>query len=188
MRTIPTIGVYASLGAALFLMACAHNPPATSETPQYPLFESDTAVVTMGPAPVSGRKVVVFQTQLARVVVDYADFVKNLDSTIFHYKNDYDAQLKQWISARTMGVDSIMLHHLSTTDKLRERALYRLADLLQSGKGAVYDRGSGTLHTEIIVETYADRWAKLAGRGGRRFMLPDRRVFLAVLDWISGGS
>lgn len=178
MRTNSVIAL-STVCVCAFLSACAHNPPAGEPIPS-PVCASNTALVTMGQPPARGRKIVVYKTDIVHVVNDYADFLRNLDSTIVRLKVPADERLKEWIAVRTVGGDSIMLHHLSPRDEIGRRARYRLADLLQGGKGAIYDVQSGARITQIMVETCSDKCAQSPGQAGRRFLLPDRRVFLEV--------
>jgi hypothetical protein len=57
--------------------------------------------------------------------------------------------------------------------------------MLEKGAAVVYPKGSETPVKSIFVEHFEFIAHKMAGRGGRRFYLPDRTLFLEVLDWIS---
>jgi len=150
---------------------------------QYPVDKSDTVIVAL--EEITDTKVVVYNTEHASIVLSYSRFMENLREFIAQYNVADDIVLSKKMEILMSAVDSANIAEFEQEGKLIERFKYRLADMLENGAAAIYQKESGMREKSILVEHFEFMAHKTAGRGGRRFYLPDRTLFLEVLDWIS---
>jgi hypothetical protein len=103
------------------------------------------------------------------------------------YQHDIaeDIQLLEKLRAMASETDSVSIADLAEEARLVKRFQYRLADMLQNGEAVVYDKNTGKKAKSIMVERFEFMAHKTAGRGGRRFYLPDSTLFFEVIDWMS---
>ena len=69
--------------------------------------------------------------------------------------------------------------------ELLDRFSFRLADILESGQIAIYDKTKHKYLKSIIFEEYRWSGAPLMGAGGRRFKTEEGVLFFETLDWVS---
>jgi hypothetical protein len=150
---------------------------------QYPVDKSDTVNVAL--EEITDTKVVVYNTEHARIVLSYSHFMDNLQAFIDKYNVSDDILLSDKVRTMASTADSVNIAEFKADSKLIERFHYRLAYMLEKGAAAVYPKESGIPAKSILVEHFEFIAHKTAGRGGRRFYLPDRTLFLEILDWIS---
>lgn len=162
---------------------CGIKNKETVPSIQYPVDRSDTVIVAL--EEITDKKVVVYSTEHARIVLSYSYFMENLRGFIDQYNVADDVLLSEKVRSMASAADSVNIAELEQESKLIERFHYRLADMLEKGSAAVYPKESGIPAKSILVEHFEFMVHKLAGRGGRRFYLPDRTLFLEVVDWIS---
>jgi cell division protein YceG involved in septum cleavage len=162
---------------------CGSKKKETVLSAQYPVDKSDTVVVDL--QEITDTTVVIYETEQADIVLGYSHFMENLQAFIDQYNVSDDITLSEKVRKMASATDSINIAELEAESRLIERFHYRLADMLEKGAAAVYSKGSGTPVESILVEHFEFSANKMAGRGGRRFYLPDRTLFLEVLDWIS---
>jgi len=150
---------------------------------QYPVDKSDTVIVVL--EEITDTKAVVYNTEHASIVLSYSRFMENLRGFIAQYNVADDIVLSEKMEILMSAADSVNIAEFEQESRLIERFHYRLADMLEKGTVAVYPKGSGIPAKSILVEHFEFIVHKTAGRGGRRFYLPDHTFFLEVLDWIS---
>ena len=167
----------------VMLTECGSKDKATALDAQYPIDKSDTIVVEL--QEITDTKIVVYETEQVSVVLGYSGFVADLQAFIDRYNVPDDILLSDKLLNIASAADSINITALEVESGLIERFHYRLADILEKGAAAVYPKGSETPVKSIFVEHFEFIAHKMAGRGGRRFYLPDRTLFLEVLDWMS---
>jgi hypothetical protein len=167
----------------LAYFGCGSNEKARTAGEQYPSSRSDTLSVDL--KAITDAKVVIYQAEPARIIVSYLHFMKNLQDFIDQNNVDDDAILRERVRVMASETDSINIADFTDEPKLIERVRYRLADMLQKGEAMVFQEKTGEKVSHILVEHFEFMVHKMAGRGGRRFYLPDRTLFLEVIDWIS---
>jgi hypothetical protein len=150
---------------------------------QYPVDKSDTVVVEL--QEITDVRVIVYEIEQASIVLGYSHFMENLQAFIDQNNVSDDVLLSEKVRTMASAADSVNIAEFEAESKLIERFHYRLADMLEKGSAAVYPKESGIPAKSILVEHYEFIAHKTAGRGGRRFYLPNRTLFLEVLDWIS---
>lgn len=162
---------------------CGSKNKETVLSAQYPVGKSDTVVVDL--QEIMDTRVVVYETEQARIVLGYSHFMENLQAFIDQNNVSDDILLSERVRTMASAADSVNIAELEAESRLIKRFHYRLADMLEKGAAAVNPKGSGVPAKSILVEHFEFIVHKTAGRGGRRFYLPDRTLFLEVLDWIS---
>lgn len=167
----------------LAFTGCGSKDKETVLSAQYPVDKSDTVVVEL--QKITDTRMVVYETEQVRIVLGYSHFMENLQAFIDEYNVSNDILLSEKIRTMASAVDSANIAEFEQEGKLIERFKYRLADMLENGAAAIYQKESGMREKSILVEHFEFMAHKTAGRGGRRFYLPDRTLFLEVLDWIS---
>lgn len=150
---------------------------------QYPIDERDTVTVNL--LEVTDTKVIVYTCEPVEVVVSYNAVMNNLEEDIRRFDLADNKTLRSELLSLASSNDTISVESIIQDHKVRERLSFRLAELLEKGEAAVLDSRANEKINTIMVEHYKIALHKLAGRGGRRFMLPDGFLFLEVLDWMS---
>jgi hypothetical protein len=145
--------------------------------------KSDTVVVEL--QEITDPRVVVYEIEQADIVLSYSRFMENLQAFIDQYNVSDDILLSEKVRTMASAADSVNIAELEAETRLIERFQYRLADMLEKGEAAVYPKRPRVPVKNILLEHFEFIVHKTAGRGGRRFYLPDRTLFLEVLDWIS---
>jgi hypothetical protein len=162
---------------------CGSNQRTSAAGEQYPMDRSDTVSVEL--KDIKDVQVVIYHTEPATVIVSYSHLIEDLQHFIDQYDVADDIRLLEKLRAMASETDSVNITDLAEEARLVERFQYRLADMLQRGDAIVHQKNTGERVSSILVENFKFMEHKMAGRGGRRFYLPDRTLFLEVIDWIS---
>ena len=162
---------------------CGSNQRASVADEQYPTDRSDTVPVEL--KDIKDTQVVIYYTEPATVIVSYSHFIENLQHFIDQYNVADDIRLLEKLRAMASETDSVNISDLAEEARLVERFQYRLADMLERGDATIHETKTGEKAKNILVEHFEFMAHKMAGRGGRRFYLPDRTLFLKVIDWMS---
>jgi hypothetical protein len=128
-------------------------------------------------------KRVCYENDEARIVFAYSDFEKNLDATVGEYMIPEDANLLSYLRDEINNTDEVDLNAIPSSE-LTQRAIYRVADLLEIGKAIVFDKGTGQYLRSIVIEIYCDDCGPLTGTSGRLFRTPAGKVFLKTIEEI----
>ncbi|MBE0433314.1 hypothetical protein IBX73_07605 [candidate division WOR-3 bacterium] len=155
----------------------------TGDNGTYPINKSDTVTVVLNE--MNEAKIIVYATEPARILVGFAGLKKNLEDFIAQNNVADDILLNDALSALGSQGDTTDISESITETRLLERFQFRLADLLETGDAVVIDRRTGAPVGTILLERFESVLHKMAGRGGRRFYLPDRTLFLEIIDWLS---
>jgi len=161
------------------------GPKKTDTAVTYPVYRNDTSAVVLKSSDIDEPKLVVYDSKPARVLVDYTRLMNDLGHFITQYNVPDDLILSDSLRAWASEQDTIIFDESTSEPRFIARVQFRLADMLEKGNAVVIDRKTGTAVTRILVEHFESRMQKMAGRGGRRFYLPDGTLFLEVIDWIS---
>jgi hypothetical protein len=167
----------------LAYVGCGVKKVRVMASEQYPIDRSDTILVDL--QEIKDTKAVVYHTETARITVSYSHLIENLADFINKNNVGDDIILSEKLHAMASEKDSINIAELTEEPRLIARFQYRLADMLEKGEAIVYQIKTGAAVKRILVEHFEYMPHKLAGRGGRRFYLPDRTLFFEVIDWIS---
>jgi hypothetical protein len=167
----------------LSYVGCGSRQKGNAAGEQYPIDRSDTVSVEL--QDMKDAKVIVYQTEPATVVVSYSHLIENLQGFIDQYNVADDITLLEKLRPAASKTDSVKIADFAEDARLVERFKYRLADMLEKGEVMIYHKNTGQKVESILVERFEFMVHKTAGRGGRRFYLPDRTLFLEVVDWMS---
>jgi len=162
---------------------CGSDQRTNAAGEQYPTDRSDTASVEL--KEIKDAQVVIYYTEPATVIVSYSHLIEDLQHFIDQYDVADDIRLLEKLRAMASETDSVIIADLAEDARLVERFQYRLADMLESGDAVIHQKIDGERVSSILVEHFAFMEHKTAGRGGRRFYLPDRTLFFEVIDWMS---
>ncbi len=184
--------IYACL-SLIFLTAvvgqhvfCGPKKTDTTDTAEtYPVYRNDTSAVGLKSGDMSDSKIVVYDSEPARVLVGYTRLMDVLKNFITQYNVPDDVILSDSLAAWASERDTIIFDESTGETGLLARLQFRLADMLEDGSAVVIDRKKGIAAKRILVEHFEVRMHKMAGRGGRRFYLEDGTLFLEIIDWIS---
>lgn len=149
----------------------------------YPIDKRDTVIVKL--QEITDTKVILYSHEPVKVIVSYTALMNNLEEFIERFDLAYDKTLRTELLSLASSNDTIDVGNVIKDDKLRERLSFRFAELLEKGEATILDTRTNEKIDTIIIEHYKIILHKLAGRGGRRFLLPDGFLFLEVLDWMS---
>ncbi|UCG29912.1 MAG: hypothetical protein JSV53_10490 [candidate division WOR-3 bacterium] len=162
---------------------CGSDQKASAAGEEYPTDRSDTVSVEL--KDIKDAQVVIYYTEPVTVIVSYSHLIEDLQRFIDQYDVADDIRLLEKLHAMASETDSVIIADLAENAGLVERFQYRLADMLQSGDAIIHQKINGERVGSILVEHFVFMEHKTAGRGGRRFYLPDRILFLEVIDWMS---
>ena len=161
------------------------SPKKTDTAVTYPVNRNDTSEVVLTSSAIDESKLIVYESRSVRILVGYTKLMSQLRDFIAQYNVPEDLVLNETLTARASERDTITINESTGEPRLIERLQFRLADMLESGNAIVTDRKTGIAVTRILVEYFESRIHKMAGRGGRRFYLPDGTLFLEIIDWMS---
>ena len=170
-------------GSIMISCSCGTKNDNPAEKSQYPIDERDTVMVDL--QEVTDTKVILYSYESVEVIVSYNAAMSNLEAFIEGYDLPDDKKLRKELLSTASSKDTINVENIIQDDKLRERLSFRLAELLEKGEATVLNSRTNEKFNTIMLEHYTIALHKLAGRGGRRFFLPDGFLFLEVLDWMS---
>lgn len=145
--------------------------------------KSDTIVVDL--KGFTDNKVVVYTNDPVRVIVSYNSLMDDLALHIQHYDVQYDKDLENELLDMAQQSDTLDMAKIIDKRMLHERFAFRLAEILERGEAEILNTKTGERIEKILVEHYEVMFHKLAGRGGRLFLLMNKTIFLEVTDWIS---
>jgi len=171
------------LGSAIISCSCGRKKDNTAEKSPYPIDKRDTVMVNL--QEITDTKVILYSHEPVKVVVSYNALMNKLEEFIKGYDLPDDKTLRTKLLSLASSNDTTNVENIIQDNKLRERLSFRLAELLEKGEATVSDSRSNEKIDTIMIEHYKTVLHKLAGRGGRRFLLPDGFLFLEVLDWMS---
>jgi hypothetical protein len=171
------------LGSIMISCSCGRKNDNSAEKSPYPIDKRDTVMVKL--QEVTDTKVILYNCEPVKVVVSYNALMANLEGFIKGYDLPDDKTLRTELLSLASSNDTSNVENIIQDNKLRERLSFRLAELLEKGEAAILDSKSNEKIETIMIEHYEIALHKLAGRGGRRFLLPNGFLFLEVLDWMS---
>ena len=171
------------LGSTIISCSCGRKETNTADKSTYPINKRDTVIVKLHE--VTDTKVILYRHEPVKVVVSYNTLMNDLEEFIKRYDLPDDKTLRTELLSMANSNDTINVETIIQDDKLRERLSFRLAELLEKGEAKVLDSRSNEKIDTIMIEHYEIILHKLAGRAGRKFLLPDGLLFLEVLDWMS---
>ena len=171
------------LGSTMISCGCGTKNYNSAEKSPYPIDERDTVMVKL--QEVTDTKVILYRHEPVKVVVSYKALMNKLEEFIKKTDLTDDKTLRTELLSLASSNDTIDVENIIQDNKLHERLSFRLAELLEKGEAAVSNSKSNEKIDTIMIENYKVILHKLAGRGGRRFLLPDGLLFLEVLDWMS---
>lgn len=130
-------------------------------------------------------KSVIFENEKVVITFGLNDFESNLIQFSEKYPDiQDDKDLLTFIEEQSQSNSEIMISNMPK--ELQQRAEYRVADLLETGKFKLFDKKENIYIDKINIETYNSNCGHLCGSGGRRYFIPnDNVIFFEVMDWIS---
>ena len=167
----------------LIFYGCGAKDSSTIKASQFPVNESDTVKVDL--QEINDEKIVLYIGEQGKIIVGYHVLMESLDKFIKANDLTDDKSLKKELFLLAEKSDTVNVEKIIQDYKLRERLDFRFAELLEKGEAIVYDIRNNEMLNYIMIEHFVFALHKLAGRGGRRFLLPDGTVFLEVIDWMS---
>ena len=177
------IAIVIVLGSIMVSCSCGTKNDTSAEKSPYPIDERDTVIVKL--QDVTDKKVILYTNDPVKVIVSYPALMNNLEKFIKEYDLSADKTLRTELLSLASSNDTIDVENIIKDNKLQERLSFRLAELLEKGEATILNSRSNEKIDSIMIEYYKIVLHKLAGRGGRRFLLPDGFLFLEVLDWMS---
>lgn len=133
----------------------------------------------------SDSRMVVYETTDFIVSFGFNDFESNLKAFIKKHNIYNDKELLFFIKKEGKKKNQININNVPK-EWVKERAKWRVADLLQTGKLTLFDKKKNIYIKEIKVEEHGYSWGALSGQGGRRYIIFDSDyIFFEVIDWIS---
>jgi hypothetical protein len=171
------------LGSILVFCSCGTKNDNSAEKSPFPIDKRDTVKINL--QEVTDKKVILYTCEPVRLLVSYNSVMNKLEEFIKGYDLADDKTLRTELLSLASSNDTINVDNIMQDNKLRERLSFRLAELLEKGGATVLDTRTSEKINTIMIEHYEIALHKLAGRGGRRFLLPDGFLFLEVLDWMS---
>ena len=184
MRNIATLlSLFIALVYYLSNTGCGTKQDNIVVSENYPFDRSDTSVVNL--QEIEDAKVAIFDTGPVKITLSYSLLMRNLQDFIDKNNVGDDILLLEKLRTMARETDSINIKDICEETTLIDRFQYRLADILEKGAATVYQNDTQEAVNTIIVEHFEYMAHKLAGRGGRRFYLPDRTLFFEIIDWIS---
>jgi hypothetical protein len=172
-----------ALVSILVVCGCGSKNDISTEKSPFPINKRDTVMVNL--QEVTDTKVILYRYESVKVVVSYNTVMNKLEEFIKGYDLPDDKTLRTELLSMASSNDTINVENIIQDHKLRERLSFRLAELLEKGEASVLDTRTNEKIKTIMIEHYTIALHKLAGRGGRKFLLPDGFLFLEVLDWMS---
>jgi hypothetical protein len=172
-----------AFGSILVLCSCGTKNDNSAEKSPFPINKRDTVMINL--QEVTDTKVILYICEPVKVVVSYNSVMNKLEEFIKGLDLADDKTLQTELLSLAGGNDTINVNNIIQDNKLRERLSFRLAELLEKGEATILDTRTNEKINTIMIEHYEIALHKLAGRGGRRFLLPDGFLFLEVLDWMS---
>jgi hypothetical protein len=122
---------------------------------------------------------VLYETDLAIVVFDYNECIAYLERMVEHLGGVKEEQaLLKYLRDDPPREEALSLVPYGEDRFLHYRIQFMVAGLLQEGKASVFDRKAEEYVRRAELEVYANH------SGGRRFRLPDGRIFFDIQDWV----
>ena len=183
MQKFSMVMIVIVLGITIISWGCGRKKYNSADKSSSPINKRDTVIVKL--QGVTDTKVILCSYEPVKVVVSYNALMNKLEEVIKGFDLPDDKTLRTELLSLASSNDTINVENIIQDNKLRERLSFRLAGLLEKGEASVLDSRSNEKIDTIMIEHYEIVLHKLAGRGGRRFLLPDGFLFLEVLDWMS---
>lgn len=142
-----------------------------------PITESSVKIVDLYQQ--LNSEIVIFETE--RVIMKFN--LNDVEEILKSRNVSSDQELVVLIREQMRDGSEVKLNDLP--DRLLSRIEFCVADLLEKGKGVLFDKDNSAYLDKIKIETYSLYCGPLCGFGGRRYILPDGTEIFFTQDWVS---